>query len=145
MNPNLDLNNWLESVLSPDFFEDMMARIALSFKIESLDKSPAFVILSGVSRGQLSRPPSYFCHSLVVDSTEHEHRHCTGKFKQLLLTCIEGGGLWTWSNTNRFKVRAAAAGMHTVLRIDIHTAGEMILFRFSLSMWALIIWVTHTY
>ena len=25
MNPDLDLNNWLKSVLSPDFFEDMMA------------------------------------------------------------------------------------------------------------------------
>ena len=25
MNPDLDLNNWLESVWSPDFFEDMMA------------------------------------------------------------------------------------------------------------------------
>ena len=24
MNPNLDLNNWLESVWSPDFFEDVM-------------------------------------------------------------------------------------------------------------------------
>ena len=24
-NPDLDLNNWLESVWSPDFFEDMMA------------------------------------------------------------------------------------------------------------------------
>ena len=24
MNPDLDLNNWLESVWSPDFFEDIM-------------------------------------------------------------------------------------------------------------------------
>ena len=24
MNPNLDLNNWLESVWNPDFFEDVM-------------------------------------------------------------------------------------------------------------------------
>ena len=67
-------------------------------------------------------------HSLVIDSTERGHRHCSGEFEQLLLTCIEGCGLQ--SNTNRFKVRAAAAGMHTVLTIDIRTAREM---RFSVS------------
>ena len=46
-------------------------------------------------------------HRLVVDSTERGRRYCSGKFEQLLLTCIEGYGLR--SNTNRFKVRAAAA------------------------------------
>ena len=48
MNPDLDLNNWLESVWSPDFFEDMMAtNDTVMQKIESSDKPPAFVILSG--------------------------------------------------------------------------------------------------
>ena len=67
-------------------------------------------------------------HNLVVDSTERGRRHCSGEFKQLLLTCIEGCGLL--NNSNRFKVRAAAAGMRTVLTIDIRTAREM---RFSVS------------
>ena len=65
---------------------------------------------------------SVLCHSLVVDSTERGYRHCSGEFEQLLLTCIEGCGLR--SNTNRFKVCAAAAGMRTVLyyTIDMCTA-----------------------
>ena len=67
-------------------------------------------------------------HSLVVDSIERGRRHCSGEFKQLLLTCIKGCGLR--SNTNRFKVHAASAGMRTVLTIDIRTAMEM---RFSVS------------
>ena len=84
------------------------------------------------ARGLLSRPPSlvrskrrglFFVHSLVVDSTERGHCHGSGEFKQLLLTCIEGCGLR--SNTNRFKLYAAAAGMRTVLTIDIRTAREM--------------------
>ena len=40
---------------------------------------------------------------------EREHRHCSGEFEQLLLTCIEGCGL----QSNRFKVRAPA-----VLTVD---------------------------
>ena len=48
------------------------------------------------------------------------------EFEQLLLTRIEGCGLR--SNTNRFKVGSAAAGLHTQLTC---TAREMILFRFS--------------
>ena len=71
---------------------------------------------------------SVHCHSLVIDSTERERHNCSGE--QLLLTFIER----TRRNTNRVKVCAAAAGMHTVLTIDIHTAREVILFRFSLSM-----------
>ena len=67
----------------------------------------------------------------MVDLTERERRHCSDEFEQLLLTSIKGCGLR--SNANRFKVRAAAC-MHTVLTIDIHTTREMILFRFSLSM-----------
>ena len=59
---------------------------------------------------------SVLCRSLVVDSTERGCCHCSGEFKQLLFTCIEGCGLR--SNTNRFKVCAAAAGMCTVLTID---------------------------
>ena len=43
-----------------------------------------------VLRGQLNRPPSLersktrfsLCHNLVVDSTEREHRHCSGEFEQ---------------------------------------------------------------
>ena len=35
------------------------------------------------------------------------------------------------NNTNRVKVHAASAGMFTVLTIDIRTAREMILLRFS--------------
>ena len=46
---------------------------------------------------------SVICHSLVVDSTERERCHCN---EQLLSTSIEGCGLQ--SDTNRFKVRAAA-------------------------------------
>ena len=74
---------------------------------------------------------SVLCHSLVVDSTEQGCCHCNGEFEQLLLTCIEGCGLR--NNTNRLKVRAAAAGMRTVLyyMIDMCTAREM---RLSLSM-----------
>ena len=53
---------------------------------------------------------SFLHHSLVVDSTERGRCHCSGEFEQLLLTCIEGCGLR--SNTNRFKVRAAAARWH---------------------------------
>ena len=53
---------------------------------------------------------SVLCYySLVV---ERESRHCSGEFEQLLLTCIEGCDLQ--SNTNKFKVRAAAAGMRSV-------------------------------
>ena len=50
MNPDLDLNNWLESVWSPDFFEDniiIMMAMKNCKKIESSDKSPALVTLSG--------------------------------------------------------------------------------------------------
>ena len=64
----------------------------------------------------------------MLDSIERG-RACSGEFKQLLLTCIERCGLR--SNTNRFKVCAAAAGMRTVLTIDIHTAREM---RFSVTL-----------
>ena len=86
-----------------------------------------------VSRGLLSRPPSlersekrglfFVIHSLVVDSTERGRCHCSGEFEQLLLTCIVGCGLQ--SNTNRFNVRAAAAGMRTVLTIDIPYSGKL--------------------
>ena len=65
----------------------------------------------------------------MVDSTERGCHHCSGEFEQLLLTCIEGCGLQ--SNTNRFKVRAAAAGMRTLLTVDIRIAREM---RLSLSI-----------
>ena len=44
--------------------------------------------------------------SLVVDSTKRERRHCSSEFEQLLSTYIKGCGLQ--SNTNRFKVHAAA-------------------------------------
>ena len=51
MNPDLDLNNWLESVWSPDFFENNIIIIMMATKnckkIESSDKSPALVSLSG--------------------------------------------------------------------------------------------------
>ena len=60
---------------------------------------------------------SVLCHSLVVDLTERKRRHCSGEFEQLLLTHIKGCGLR--SNTNRFKVRAAAAGMHSVRYIQL--------------------------
>ena len=60
----------------------------------------------------------------MVDSTKRERRYYSGEFEQLLLTYIEGCG--PQRNTSRFKVHAAAAGMHTVLTIDIHTAREMI-------------------
>ena len=72
---------------------------------------------------------SVLCHSLVVDSIERRRRYCGGKFEQLLLTCIEGCGLQ--GNSKWFKVRAAAAGMHTVLTIEICTARDM---RFSVSL-----------
>ena len=62
-------------------------------------------------------------HSRTNSATEQGRCHCSGEFEQLLLTCIEGCGLQ--SNTNRFKVRAAEAGMRTVLTIDIRTAREM--------------------
>ena len=65
----------------------------------------------------------FVVHSLVVDSTEQGRCHCSGEFEQLLLTCIVGCGLQ--SNTNRFNVRAAAAGMHTVLTIDIPYSGKL--------------------
>ena len=75
-----------------------------------------------------ARDEVFLHHSLVVDSIEQGCRHCSGKFEQLLLTCIKGCGLR--SNTNRFKVHAASAGMCTLLTIDIRTAREM---RFSVS------------
>ena len=37
-----------------------------------------------------------------------EHRHCSGEFKQPVLTCIEGCGL----RKNRFKVLAAACALY---------------------------------
>ena len=51
MNPNFDLKNWLGSVWSPDFFEDIMmamnnAIMQVDILIESSDKSPALVNLS---------------------------------------------------------------------------------------------------
>ena len=46
-----------------------------------------------ISRGQQATEPrakretrSVLCHSLVVDSTERGRHHCSGEFKQLLLT-----------------------------------------------------------
>ena len=51
----------------------------------------------------------------MVDLTERGCRDCGG--------CIEGCCLR--SNTNRFKVYAAAAGTCTVLAIDIRTVREM--------------------
>ena len=71
---------------------------------------------------------SVLCHSLAADSTERGSRHCSGEFEHLL-------DLHRWcglrSNTNRFKVHTAAAGMHTILTSDIRTAREM---KLSLSM-----------
>ena len=65
----------------------------------------------------------------MVDLTERG-RACSCEFEQLLhvLTCIEGCGLR--SNTNRFKIYAAAAGMRTVM-IDVRTARKM---RFSVTL-----------
>ena len=77
-----------------------------------------------LSRGLLSRPPSleqskrrglfFVIASLVVDSTDRGHRHCSGEFEQLLLTWSRG----VVCNTDRLKVHAAAAGIHTVLRYN---------------------------
>ena len=37
---------------------------------------------------------SVLCHSLVVDSTEQERRHCNGEFEQLQAVDLHGG-MWS--------------------------------------------------
>ena len=97
-----------------------------------------------ISRGQFSRPLSlerserrglFFVIAWIFDRTRTSPLQW-----QVQVAAIDlHRGVWSRNvkySTNRVKVRTAAAGMHT---IDIRTAREMILFRFSLTMWALIL------
>ena len=59
-------------------------------------------------------------HSLVVNSTERGHRHCSGELKHLLLTCIEGCAVvYKVILIGSKFMLLQLAGMRTVLKIDL--------------------------
>ena len=60
---------------------------------------------------------------------EREHRHCSGEFKQLLLTCIKGYGL----QNNTFKVHSTECTLYYTLYL-VMQPGRWLLFKFSLSL-----------